>query len=199
MVVAGGCGSEAGHSSGAIDDGPALAATTTIDARYERLPPGPATVLVVGDSVILGAKTQVPDALAGWKVTFDAKESRGIQAGISLLEARKGPSPRVVVIHLCTNWAEHDYAEQIDKTMAQLEGADRVVWVTCEPWRDEVVEADADIAAAVDRYPNLVMADWAALADKPGYSYSDHLHLRTPGAVALAALVAEKVGPAPTP
>ncbi|HEY5153878.1 MAG TPA: hypothetical protein VIJ47_04030, partial [Acidimicrobiales bacterium] len=173
------------------------APTTTIDPRFEPLPPGAATVWVVGDSVILGAKAQVPGALAGWKLTFDAKESRRIQAGVALLEAHKGPTPRVVVVHLCTNWAESNYGEQIDAAMAELGGVDRVVWVTCEPWRPEVAEADAAIEAAADRYPNLVVADWAAIADTAGYSYSDHLHLKTPGAVALADLVAEKVGPAP--
>jgi len=198
LAVAG-CGSETGRGPEGVGGGTAVAPTTTIDPRYEPLPPGATTVLVVGDSVILGAEVQVPAALAGWKVTFDAKESRRIQAGIALLKARKGPTPRVVVIHLCTNWAEAGYAKQIDDTMAELEGVDRVVWVTCEPWRLEVAAANADIKAAADRYPNLVVADWAALAERPGYSYSDHLHLKTPGAVALAALVAEKVGPAPRP
>jgi len=197
-LAATGCGSETGRGPDGVG-GTAPAPATTIDPRYEPLPPGATTVLVVGDSVILGAETQVPAALAGWKVTFDAKESRRIQAGISLLKARKGPTPRVVVIHLCTNWAEAGYAKQIDDAMAELDGVDRVVWVTCEPWRLEVASANADIEGAAGRYPNLVVADWAALAERPGYSYSDHLHLKTPGAVALAALVAEKVGPAPRP
>ena len=197
-MVAAACGSESGRG-GAVGGAPVLAPTTTIDPRDEPLGPGPATVWVVGDSVILGAKAQVPAALPGWKVTFDAKESRRIQAGISLLKARTGRAPRVVVIHLCTNWAEPDYAGQIDKAMAALDGVDRVVWVTCEPWRKEVAAADADIEAAADRYPNLVVADWAAVAETPGYAYRDHLHLKTPGAVALAALVATKIGPAPMP
>lgn len=196
-LVASSCGSDtgaAGPPGAALDP----ATTTTVDPRLEPLGPGANTVYVVGNSVILGAETQVPEALPGWKVTFDAKESRRIQAGISLLKAHKGPAPRVVVVHLCTNWAEPDYAAQIDDAMAVLDGVDRVVWVTCEPWRSEVAAADADIRAAVDRYPNLVVADWAKVADHPGYAYSDHLHLKTPGAEALAALVADAVGPAPT-
>ena len=188
-MVAAACGSEPGRRDATGGEpAPVLATTTTVDPRDEPLGPGPATVWVLGDSVILGAKTQVPAALAGWKVTFDAKESRRIQAGISLLRARTGPPPRVVVVHLCTNWAESDYAAQIDKAMAALEGVDRVVWVTCEPWRKEVAAADADIEAAADRYPNLVVADWAAISETTGYVYRDHLHLKTPGAVALAAL-----------
>lgn len=200
IVVAASCGSEPARRPAAGAE-PTLAPTTntTVDPRTQPLGPGPATVWVVGDSVILGAKAQVPAALPGWKVTFDAKESRRIQAGISILKARTGPPPRVAVIHLCTNWGEPNYAGQIDKAMAALAGVDRVVWVTCQPWRPEVAAADADITAAADRYPNLVVADWAALGDQPVYVYRDHLHLKTPGAVALAALVASKVGPAPTP
>lgn len=192
------CGSESG-GSGRAGGADVPATTTTVDPRHEPLGPGANTVYVVGDSVILGAKTQVPGSLAGWKVTFDAKESRRIQAGVALLKTRRGPTPRVVVVHLCTNWAEHDYAEQIDAAMAALDGVDRVVWVTCEPWRSEVAQADADIRAAADRYPNLVVADWAAIAEDPGYAYPDHLHLKTAGAEALAALVADAVGPAPSP
>ncbi len=200
VVVTAACGSEPARPT-AVGADPTLPPTTvtTVDPRNEPLGPGPATVFVVGDSVILGAKAQVPVALAGWNVTFDAKESRRIQAGISILKARTGPPPRVVVIHLCTNWGDPGYATQIDKAMAVLVGVERVVWVTCQPWRPEVAAADADIKAAADRYPNLVVADWAAIGDQPAYVYRDHLHLKTPGAVALAALVASKVGPAPTP
>jgi len=44
---------------------------------------------VLGDSVILGSKTQIPKELFGWDVTFDAKESRFISAGLDVLKAHK--------------------------------------------------------------------------------------------------------------
>lgn len=47
--------------------------------------PGDNRVLVLGDSVILGAATDVPRELAGWRVTFDARESRFINNGVAIL------------------------------------------------------------------------------------------------------------------
>ena len=203
LVALGGCGSDPGAMAAPYGtrngSAPTRDATTTVDPRLLPLGPGPDTVLVVGDSVMLGAKAQVPLALPGWKVTFDAKESRRIQAGIGILRAWTGPPPRVAVIHLCTNWGGDGYADQIDRAMAALPGVERVVWLTCEPWTDAVARADDEIRRAAERYPNVVVADWATVGEQPGLTYRDHLHLRPPGAVALAALVAEAVGPAPTP
>ena len=51
--------------------------------------PGDNRVLVVGDSVILGAATDVPRELVGWNVTFDARESRFVNNGVALLQQRK--------------------------------------------------------------------------------------------------------------
>lgn len=197
--------------------------------------PGDNKVFVLGDSVILGAKTQIPAALTGWKVTFDAKESRFITQGIDVLKAHKAdadkarataraeleqayadagkPAPaaeaapslidvlgRVVVISLCTNYqAGGGFANQIDSYMTYLKGADRVVWVTCGEWSPGQVEANVAIRAAAARHPSLVVADWAAFAPTPGYTYDDGIHLKPPAQEAMAALLARAVGPAPTP
>ncbi len=101
-------------------------------------------------------------------------------------------------MHLCTNWGSTDFGHQIDRTMATLTGVERVVWVTCNAWNPSVLDADAAIGAASVRYPNVVVADWAPMSTTPGFTYNDHLHLRTAGAQALADLIGTVVGPAPT-
>jgi hypothetical protein len=197
--------------------------------------PGDNKVFVLGDSVILGAKTQIPAALTGWKVTFDAKESRFITQGIDVLKAHKSdddkaraqaraeleqaykdagkpapppePAPslvdvlgRVVVVSLCTNYqAGGGFGNQIDSYMTYLKGVDRVVWVTCGEWSPGQTEANAAVRAAAGRYPNLVIADWAAFSPTPGYTYDDGIHLKPPAQEEMAALLARAVGPAPTP
>src|SRR5690606_25553708 len=56
------------------------------------------------------------------------------------------------------------------------------------------------IRSAPDRWPNLVVADWAALAAaNPGYLQSDRVHLTGAGVLALADLMARGVGPGPLP
>lgn len=172
--------------------------TTTRAVAGSQLPPGPRSLHVLGDSVTLGAQTQIPPALPGWNVTFDAKESRRIDQGKDILAARGAPIARVLVIHLCTNWGGGDFRAEAAKVMAATKGVDRVVWVTCVPWLSAVGAADAVIRSLPNDYPNVVIADWAAIAGTAGYTYDDGLHLRTPGAEALAALIASTVGPAPT-
>jgi len=51
--------------------------------------PGDNRVLVIGDSVILGAATEVPRDLKGWNVTFDARESRFINNVVGVIRQHK--------------------------------------------------------------------------------------------------------------
>jgi hypothetical protein len=197
--------------------------------------PGSNKLFVLGDSVILGAKNQIPKELLGWDVTFDAKESRFINNSLDVLKAHKldfdrlrglarseleqaykdagkpppkqDPAPsiidvigRVIVINLCTNYqAGGGFASYIDAFMGYLKGADRVVWVTCAEWSPGQVESNQAIKDAATRYPNIVVADWAAFSPTPGYTYDDHIHLKEPGQIELARLISVAVGAAPTP
>jgi hypothetical protein len=69
------------------------------------------------------------------------------------------------------------------------------VWVTCVEWSTGPPEANAVIRSAADRYANVAVADWEAIADTPGYAWSDGIHLRPEGQSAAAATVAAAVGP----
>ena len=176
------------------------APTTTTMKRAvagSQLPPGTNSIYVLGDSVTLGAEDQLSAALSSWKMTYDAKESRRIDQGVDLVGSRAAPIARVLVVHLCTNWGGGDFHAAAVKLMAAAKNVERVVWVTCVPWLPAVGAADAVIKALPNEYPNVVVADWSAIAGTPGYTYDDQLHLKTPGAEALAALIAATAGPAP--
>lgn len=179
-----------------------VAPTTTTMKRAvagSQLSPGTNSIYVLGDSVTLGAEVQLSAALSSWKMTYDEKESRRIDQGVDLVGSRAAPIARVLVVHLCTNWGGGDFHAAAVKLMAAAKNVERVVWVTCVPWLPAVGAADAVIKALPDEYPNVVVADWAAVAGTPGYTYDDQLHLKTPGAEALAALIAATAGPAPLP
>ncbi|HEY6533981.1 MAG TPA: hypothetical protein VIY72_16855 [Acidimicrobiales bacterium] len=158
---------------------------------------GPNTVYVLGDSVILGAQTTVPPALVGWNVTFDAAESRRIDQGTGIVQAKGGAVGRVLVVHLCTNWGGGDYFAAASRLLDSLTSVERVVWVTCTPWIPAVGAADEAIRSLPRSYPKVVVADWAAISRTPDYTYADGLHLKPAGAAALARLVSQAVGPAP--
>jgi hypothetical protein len=175
--------------------------TTTIrrDVPGSQLPPGAATIHVLGDSVTLGSKASMPGAFPGWTLTFDSKESRRIDQGTDIVKSANGIMGRVLVVHLCTNWGGNDFGAAAADLMASLTNVDRVVWVTCTPWIPAVDSADDAIRALPSLYPNVVVADWAAISRTPGYTYDDGLHLKTAGSDALAALIAATVGPTPLP
>ncbi len=171
--------------------------TTTVATTTPPLPAGDNRVFVLGDSVLLGGQETVPAALTGWVVTYDAVGSRRLPQGIEVLRARRSEIGRVVVIQQGNNYiaGEGSFAAQIDQAMAVLAGVDRVVWLTvAEKWPSRV-EINAAIRAAPQRWPQAVVADWAAMvAAHPEYA-SDMLHLTTSGRLAIARLIADHVGP----
>jgi hypothetical protein len=173
--------------------------TTVTTAPPEPAPPAPAgggRVLVIGDSVLLGAKAQLPAAMPAAEVTVDATENRMVTALASVLAAHGAPGDyRAIVVHLCTNYSKGmAYGRYIDQTMAALAAVPRVVWVTCSEWSNGQPEANQAIRAAAGRYANAAVADWAAVSGSPGYTYVDGIHLKPAGAVAAAAVVAAAVG-----
>ena len=173
--------------------------TTTIPGIDLSLPPGDNSVYILGDSVILGTQYVISATLVGWKVTLDAKVNRRMDQGLDIVRSKRGVLGRVVVVHLCTNWFGGDYGAAADQLIAMLKGVDRIVWSTCVPWVGEINAANAAIKALPDRYPNLAVVDWAAVAGTPGYTSGDGLHLQGIGQNALADLVAGAIGPAPAP
>ncbi len=176
---------------------PAPAPVVTTAPPPPPLPAGDDRVFVLGDSVLLGAATTVPDALVGWAVTFDALGSRRLPQAIEVLRARRAEIGRVVVIQQGNNYiaGEGSFAAQIDEAMAVLAGVERVVWLTvAEKWPSRV-EINAAIRAAPQRWPQAVVADWASvIAAHPEYA-GDMLHLTAAGRVAIAQLIASHVGP----
>lgn len=179
---------------------PAAAPTTTTTAppTTTTAPPAPEVVYVVGDSVLLGAREELPAALPGRTVVVDAVGSRRLPDAIGLLRTRRAEvGDGVVVIDLGNNHVPEEgaFADHIDAAMQALDGVRRVVWVTlAERWPSRV-ELNAAIRDAPDRWPNAVVADWAPIAAADPALLDDGLHLTPAGAEALARLIAETVGP----
>lgn len=66
--------------------------TTTalpLPAASPQIGPGDNRVFVLGDSVLAGAKAELPAALKGWKVTVDAQESRFVTNGVAVLDSKR--------------------------------------------------------------------------------------------------------------
>ena len=101
------------------------------------------------------------------------------------------PFPAAVVIHLGNNGTVD--RGDVDAVMTHLAGVPRVVFVTVQlggtrPWE---AQANGEIRAAAERYPNVAVADWKAASDgHPDYTRSDGIHLSPAGGGVYAATIA---------
>jgi hypothetical protein len=159
-------------------------------------------VYVIGDSVMLGAQGSVAAALAPVPTIVDAQESRSLLGAVSILQARRAQLGDVVVVALGTNDGTDtgEFAHRIDLAMGALQGVPHVLWVNQRQFAPGRAEMNAQLAAAVARYPNLSVLDWNAAVDaNPGAVGPDGIHLTDTGRATMAALVADAVRRAMTP
>ena len=170
---------------------PPAPTTTTTTTR----PAGPGfvagQVTAVGDSVMLDYRGPLKTSIPG--INVDAAVSRSWSEGEFILQTLKteGRLGGDVIVGLGTNGPITD--RDFDNMMSILRGASRVVFVNVHvdrPWQDP---NNAVLADGATRYPNVVVADWAALAaQNPQWFGGDgtHLAIDGPGTDALAWLIA---------
>ncbi len=161
-------------------------------------PPGRNSVMVIGDSVLLGTTRTIPLSMSHWVVTYDAVGSRRLAQAVDLIAMRRPEIGEAVVIHLGNNYIDGErggYASQIEEVMGLLWFVPRVVWVTVSEVNPGRAEINMAIRDAATRWPNMRVAEWAPMiAANPQWS-TDGLHLNHDGRWAMAQLVAQVVGP----
>ena len=151
-----------------------------------------ARVLVLGDSVVLGAQSAIKSTISG--VYVDAMGSRNMADAINLLatyrSANGGNLPRIIVIGLVTNY----YAFTADtlQTIVNTAGADhQFVFMTgyCGDYSRQT--QNNNIRAFAQSHGNVHVGDWEALIrNNVGYyTGSDHIHLSPNGRTAYANLI----------
>jgi hypothetical protein len=138
---------------------------------------------------MLGASPQYLNTLSMCG-TVDAEQSRQFSGAPAAVTAH-APYPEVVVIHLGNNGTVD--RGDVDTVMSQLGGVRRVVLVTIQlrGTRSWEGQANGEIRAAADRYPNVAIADWKAASDgRPDYTRSDGIHMSPAGGPVYAATIA---------
>ncbi|MBK6685461.1 MAG: hypothetical protein IPG45_13400 [Deltaproteobacteria bacterium] len=173
-------------------------------------------VQVFGDSLMVGAQTATRRALldaGASQVAIDAIGGRALsQSGsgknLSPNEIRQqvqASGANVVVLELGSNHA--DYARLVPETMqalSTLRPPPKVVWVNTQTQKpaksaygdryfQENARINQVIQEAAARYPNLEVADWSALAGRPGINGGDGLHLTGRGNEVMAQLILESL------
>ena len=150
-------------------------------------------VSVIGDSVVLGARSAIKDAIPGARV--DAKVSRmpgGFTGRVKKLD-RRDKLANVVVVHPATNGVMN--AKILRGILDPLTDYERVVIVNASVPRSWEKQNNKVIAKVTPDYPNVVVADWKSAADgRSEYFVSDGVHLTGSGAAAFAEVIREASG-----
>jgi peptidoglycan/LPS O-acetylase OafA/YrhL len=155
-------------------------------------PAGPSVgyVTAIGDSVMLGAATQLAASIGSIEV--DAEVGRQASVAASILQQRRdsGLLGQTVIIHVGNN-GDFSSAE-FDQIMASLTTVSRVVWVNLRLPRDYEGPNNVVIEGGVRRYSNAVLMDWhAATEGLDNVFWADGIHLRPEGAQLYTELVLE--------
>ena len=154
----------------------------------------PATprVSAFGDSVMLGAESDLWNRLPGARISaVEGRQARDIFADVSSQKAAGKLAPDVV-IHTGNNGIVSP--DDLSDALRGLSDRSRVVVLTDRVPRDWQDPNNDMIRRVVARFPNAVLVDWFHISDGHiDWFYSDGLHLREPGAAAYAAAVSAAV------
>ena len=149
-----------------------------------------AKVLVIGDSVTLGAKQALESTIPD--VFVDAKESRSIitATGIIANYSAKGKLPNTIVISLATN--EYNITEALLQTITNAAGNDKTyILVTAYAGPQQIRnKQNAALKKFAEKNDNVFIADWWEIAHNNwSLMYADHIHLNPEGRIAYANLI----------
>ena len=161
-----------------------LAATNVHDAK----------VLVIGDSVTLGAKQAIEATIA--RSFVDAKENRGIEAARVILAnyGASGRLPAIIVVSLATN--QRMITDAILQDIVNVAGSGhKFIFVTAYagPLQPRDTQ-NATLKNYAKTHDNVYVADWWAVShDNWSLMYADHIHLNPSGRTAYANLLSNVI------
>lgn len=173
---------------------PTTAAELTVSApSITQLRAENGTISALGDSVMLGARAAITDAIPGAGVDASVSRMPGAFTGrVKKLNAR-GLLANVVVIHPGTNGVLPE--EILRNILDPLGDYERVVVVNAAVPRTWERPNNKVLNQVAGDYPNVVIADWnAAAAGNRDYFVSDGVHLTAKGARAYADVIKEAAG-----
>ncbi|MDH3706354.1 MAG: hypothetical protein OES57_09820, partial [Acidimicrobiia bacterium] len=178
-------------------------------ARAQARPP----LYVMADSVVLGTDGALRRAMPDYQINmagFPAIFTR-VAADVIREEAwRVGDVAVVAIGHNYPYWDPARFDRALDAVVHNLAaaGAEHVIWVTLRHathansppsawWQVDryawyYPTVNGHLRRALDRHPQLSLADWAAISSGTGLTY-DSIHLNTRGQAAMADLIRRSV------
>ncbi len=158
------------------------------------------SVSIVGDSILLGAVSEVRSTLtaSGWDPTIATFPGLPLSVGAQVLAEQQaaGQLGDIVVIHLGNNLPTSvaGFVHDLDATMAMLADVPFVVWMTIQTFEPSRIQVDAELQAATQRWPNLQLLDWNAAVDvHPDWTGGSNPHLSVAGRIGMAHLIDDRL------
>ncbi len=162
-------------------------------------------VILIGDSVMASTSQRYGGEMCaalvplGWQTEVNAETGRFIDFGGQVLDKRLAAGWDVSVILLGNNYGEKQdvYRQYLDALVARL-SPKPVVLLTVTEFKPSRAQVNAVIFEMAQKYPNVVVLDWAAVtaADR-SLTGEDGLHLTQSGRESLAGNVSLVLGQAP--
>lgn len=162
-------------------------------------PPTRPSLLVIGDSIVVGTYDNIAKQMPGWDVTVDAKVSRSTAQGLDVFRSH-GAKFSAVVIELGANdgGEENVFRPRVAALLRATGAVPHVIWLNVHEARPYYKQTNAIIAQEVARHPNASVGDWNA-AVQPADVGGDGLHLTPQGSVAMSKWIAMTVRTITTP
>lgn len=162
-------------------------------------------VILIGDSVMASTSRRYGGEMCaalvplGWQAEVDAETGRFIDFGDQVLDRRLAAGWDASVVLLGNNYGDNQdvYRQYLDAMVARL-SPQPVVLLTVTEFKPSRAQVNAVILEMAQKYPNVIVLDWAAVtaADR-SLTGPDGLHLTPSGRQSLAAQVALVLGAAP--
>lgn len=169
----------------------------TVPAETDTEPTGPRSVVIVGDSISVGAKDDYLASMPLDDVNVEATSGIRLGGQRKVLTFVIASDPDVLVVELGTNDLpvyEPAFLDEIDSVLDEAADLPCVRWVIpYAPRAATAVKAVREhLEVAVERYPNLGLVDWDGMVeDDPTLLADDGLHPDDRGHLELAKAVAD--------
>ena len=155
-------------------------------------------VVVVGDSIILGAQSTMVPAFQsrGWQVTFDAAVNRSTSAALGAVEAHRPELTDSLVLSVGANDAGNTgaFARRVAAILDATASVPHVYVLTIREVRGYYGAANQALRDVAAGRPNVTVLDWhAATAGDTSLTAGDGLHLNGAGAARMTQLVTDAV------
>ncbi len=155
-------------------------------------------VVVVGDSIMLGARPQFEAAFgeAGYEILFDAAVSRSTLAGAGAVgrDLAAAPADAVVVMFGANDAGDTETFRQRVRAVVQSTAlVPHLYWLTIPEVRSYYPAANQVIREELALRPGARVLDWHAVSSGAGMTAGDGLHLTPSGADVMAWFVAVSV------